>query len=205
MITAPPADSYFLVIATIVLAILIILYLRYIYIVGPKFMKDKAPYDVTNLLRVYNIFQVICCSTFVIRSYQMGFDFRFIWKCESFAFLSDETLTELYIGTWLFLLLRLFEFVETIFFILRKKDNQASFLHVYHHVSTVILMWIFITYDTGELFLLNQLSTLDINSGFFQQNLWQSTMLRSTRSFTSLCTLIISWALSKVLEKPWTS
>jgi GNS1/SUR4 family len=113
-------------------------------------MKDKLPYNVTNWLRFYNIFQVIACTVFVVRTYNLGFDFRFLWRCESFDFLNENARLEIQIGLWCFLLLRIFEFSETIVFVLRKKKNQASFLHIYHHVSTVVLMWVFITFDTGE-------------------------------------------------------
>lgn len=33
-----------------------------------------------------------------------------------------------------------FEFADTLFFIVRKKNNQLSFLHKYHH-STMFLIW----------------------------------------------------------------
>ena len=32
--------------------------------------------------------------------------------------------------------------VFQIFFLLRKKNNQVSFLHVYHHITMVCLWWI---------------------------------------------------------------
>lgn len=144
-------------IASIVLLIIFGIYMWWVFIAGPKFMKDRMPYNVTNMLRVYNVFQVIACSTFVIRCYLLGFDFRFLWRCESFDFLTQEARTELTIGTWMFLLLRMFEFVETVFFILRQKKSQVSFLHVYHHITVVLLMWVYITCDTGEKhFYLNQ-------------------------------------------------
>lgn len=132
------------------IGVIIVLYLWYIMSYGPRWMKDKQPYNITNLCRWYNVFQFIACGLFVVRSYQMGFTFHYLWKCESFDFLSNEVKEELVLGSWLFLGLRMIEFVETVFFILRKKRNQASFLHVYHHISTVILMWIFLTYDTGK-------------------------------------------------------
>lgn len=49
--------------------------------------------------------------------------------------------------TWL---LKGFELVETIFFVLRKKDNQVSVLHVYHHISTFVLTWFFARSVAGE-------------------------------------------------------
>jgi hypothetical protein len=146
--SAAADDTLFIVISASTLFVIFVTYFWFVFYQGPKMMKDRNPYNVTNVIRYYNVFQVIACSIFVYRTYQMGFDFRFLWRCESFDFLTDGERLELKIGTWCFLLLRMFEFVETIFFILRKKDNQASFLHVYHHITVVLLMWVYITFDT---------------------------------------------------------
>ena len=43
-----------------------------------------------------------------------------------------------------------------VFFILRKKNNQVTFLHVYHHTSMFLLWWIGVKWVAGgqcELFL----------------------------------------------------
>ncbi|KAK6990828.1 elongation of very long chain fatty acids protein 4, partial [Biomphalaria glabrata] len=37
---------------------------------------------------------------------------------------------------------KLLELMDTIFLVLRKKFNQLSFLHVYHHAMTVIFVWL---------------------------------------------------------------
>lgn len=43
-------------------------------------------------------------------------------------------------------MLKLIDLVETVVFVLRKKQEQISFLHVYHHVSTILLMWFMTKY-----------------------------------------------------------
>lgn len=113
-------------------------------------MKNRQPYNLLNIIRGYNIFQLIACSVFVIQSYMFGFDFRFLWRCQSFEFLTQAEQDMVNLGTWFFLGLRILEFIETVFFILRKKKNQASFLHIYHHISTVLLMYVYLVFDTGE-------------------------------------------------------
>lgn len=47
-------------------------------------------------------------------------------------------------------MLKLAELIDTVIFILRKKYNQASFLHVYHHTSTAILSWIACKFVPGK-------------------------------------------------------
>lgn len=50
---------------------------------------------------------------------------------------------------WWMYMLKIVELVETVFFVLRKKQNQVSALHVYHHVSMVLLAWIGVKYFPG--------------------------------------------------------
>ena len=39
-------------------------------------------------------------------------------------------------------MLKIFDLIETGIFTLRKKYRQVSFLHLYHHVSTVLIAWL---------------------------------------------------------------
>ena len=51
---------------------------------------------------------------------------------------SEETMNELWLG-WFGYMSRFLDMLDTIFFVLRKKDNQVSFLHVYHHMVVPFL------------------------------------------------------------------
>ena len=44
---------------------------------------------------------------------------------------------------------KLLEMFDTVFFILRKKNNQLTFLHVYHHSTMFGLWWIGVKYVAG--------------------------------------------------------
>jgi len=50
---------------------------------------------------------------------------------------------------WLFFL-KFFDYVETCVFVLRKKQNQISFLHVYHHVFNVLFGLYYLKYILDE-------------------------------------------------------
>lgn len=52
---------------------------------------------------------------------------------------------------WWTIILKLLELLETVFFLLRKKERQASFLHVYHHVSTLVIIWLGTKYIGGKI------------------------------------------------------
>lgn len=40
-----------------------------------------------------------------------------------------------------YFLLKVADLLDTVFFVLRKKQNQISFLHLYHHTGMVVLTW----------------------------------------------------------------
>ncbi|XP_070505842.1 very long chain fatty acid elongase F-like, partial [Chironomus tepperi] len=66
-----------------------------------------------------------------------------------------------------FIILRLSELLETVFFVLRKKFKQVSMLHVYHHISTVVLLWIFLLYSGGMMeWFIGALNSAMLNAGF---------------------------------------
>lgn len=50
---------------------------------------------------------------------------------------------------WWTLQVKLLELIETMFYILRKKPEQASFLHIYHHVFVIVFMWLGLKYFGG--------------------------------------------------------
>ena len=50
---------------------------------------------------------------------------------------------------WWYYISKLFEFLDTIFFILRKKNGQVSFLHVYHHATMFPIWWVGIKWVPG--------------------------------------------------------
>ena len=42
---------------------------------------------------------------------------------------------------WWYYFSKVIEFMDTIFFVLRKKRNQITFLHVYHHATMFNIWW----------------------------------------------------------------
>lgn len=73
--------------------------------------------------------------------------------------------------TYSFLILKLTDYLDTIFFILRKKWNQVSFLHVYHHILVSSVTYTCVLFAAGLWF------------SIFQYNLEKkaSTRIRMTK------------------------
>lgn len=138
------------VVSFFVLQAIFAAYLWFVLVAGPKFMEKRKPYNVTVMVRIYNVYQVISCVNCVVWCHLLGFTFDRLFKCERFDYFNDSEKLLIKVGVWLFLSLRTSELVETIFFVLRKKQNQASFLHIFHHIGSVFFTWLFIASGAGK-------------------------------------------------------
>lgn len=85
----------------------------------------------------------------MLKGYEIEFTFtKHTWSCIKEPL--EKHRTTMYFWSWFAIFVRMAELSETVFFILRKKTNQVSKLHVYHHVSTVLFFWSFVKYNAGK-------------------------------------------------------
>lgn len=148
--TAFSTESWSLISSPTQMILIISIYLLFVLKVGPRFMRDRKPMALRTFIRAYNIFQVIACTYFVSWTVDRGINPVVIsFKCLANK-TDSESVSRIYNASWYFLVLRLIELVETVIFVLRKKQNQVSSLHVYHHISTAVLLWLTFTSGPGE-------------------------------------------------------
>jgi len=129
------------------------IYLWFVLKFGPDFMKKREAFKLVGIIRIYDIFQVAACAFFVAKVHQHGFTFAKTWECVASPNVENlnydaKALLELW---WYFVLLRAIELIETVFFVLRKKQNQVSALHIYHHISTVACLWTLLKFSGGKM------------------------------------------------------
>lgn len=55
-----------------------------------------------------------------------------------------------WICSYAYFISRVIDLWDTVFFTLRKKDNQVTFLHVFHHTLTVSLAWCYVKFCPGK-------------------------------------------------------
>lgn len=51
--------------------------------------------------------------------------------------------------TYMYLILKIVDLMDTVFFVLRKKNNQVTFLHTYHHSLMVLSSYVHLKYYSG--------------------------------------------------------
>ncbi|RWS12774.1 elongation of very long chain fatty acids protein-like protein [Dinothrombium tinctorium] len=73
---------------------------------------------------------------------------KYSFICQPIDYTSDFSMKFVRLGWW-FLLLKIAEFTDTIFFVLRKKYSQISALHVVHHSLVAWGVWIGLKFGAG--------------------------------------------------------
>uniref|UniRef100_A0A8D8UYL8 Elongation of very long chain fatty acids protein n=1 Tax=Cacopsylla melanoneura TaxID=428564 RepID=A0A8D8UYL8_9HEMI len=110
----PRVKNWFFMSTPIPTILLVIVYNVGVLSIGPRIMAKRKPLELKTAIMLYNIGQILLNSFFVFQ--RAG-------------------------SVWLFFMSRLFDLVDTVFFVLRKKQSQVTFLHVYHHTVVALFGW----------------------------------------------------------------
>lgn len=126
------------------------LYLYFVLSLGPKLMAQRAePFKLNKLLLLYNMGMTFANLWLFIQGLLVSNYGLDTWGCGKFG--GDIRLSPrrgIYLG-YLFFLTKLIELLDTVFFVLRKKKEQVTFLHVFHHSIVPIFCWIGIKLAPG--------------------------------------------------------
>uniref|UniRef100_A0A3Q1H8A9 Elongation of very long chain fatty acids protein n=1 Tax=Anabas testudineus TaxID=64144 RepID=A0A3Q1H8A9_ANATE len=124
------------------------LYLLFLW-VGPKYMQDRQPYTLRKTLIVYN-FSMVVLNFYIAKELLIGTTAAgYSYLCQPVNYSNDVNEVRIASALWWYYISKGVEFLDTVFFIMRKKFNQVSFLHVYHHWTMFILWWIGIKWVPG--------------------------------------------------------
>ncbi|GJQ87260.1 hypothetical protein Trydic_g8771 [Trypoxylus dichotomus] len=95
-------------------------------------MKNRAPYKITRIIQVYNISQVII--NILLASFGLFTVLHYNWLCQPLDYTMDPREMRVVLVGWCYCATKLYDLLDTVFFVLRKKFQQVSPLHLYHHV-----------------------------------------------------------------------
>lgn len=119
------------------------IFFAYLFIVNyaPNLMKSRKAFKLKFPLILYNLFIAMLNLWIACELCYCAYKLNYRQLCQ----LVKPTSTDIYQlrianAVWWYFASKGFEFADTFFFILRKKDNQLTFLHKYHH-STMFLIW----------------------------------------------------------------
>ncbi|CAG9799105.1 unnamed protein product [Chironomus riparius] len=110
-----------------------ILYVYIVKEVGPNIMKNRKPFKLKYILILYNLAQVILSFYIFWEGLTICWLWNYNWRCEPVDFSRSETAMRIARGCYVYYISKFTEFFDTFFFILRKRFDQVSTLHVIHH------------------------------------------------------------------------
>ncbi|XP_029176888.1 elongation of very long chain fatty acids protein 1-like [Nylanderia fulva] len=128
------------------LTLIIIGYLFFVLYAGPRYMKNRPPYELRTFMLLYNSIQILTNLWMVQEHLSFGWFSEYGVTCATTLALNSPKALKIFNNIWWLMLLKIFDLVETCTFVLRKKDNQVSFLHVYHHATNILFVWIYLKY-----------------------------------------------------------
>ncbi|XP_013134328.1 PREDICTED: elongation of very long chain fatty acids protein 7-like [Papilio polytes] len=134
-----------------VLAILIT-YLGFVLKIGPGFMRNRPPYNLKLFLVIYNIFQVVISISVFYKAVEHLLQYGLIIQNQCLTENKEFEIKTASIVHFYFLS-KITELLDTIFFVLRKRDRQVSFLHVYHHTFAVFFGWCSARFEPAYIFI----------------------------------------------------
>uniref|UniRef100_A0A671USI5 Elongation of very long chain fatty acids protein n=1 Tax=Sparus aurata TaxID=8175 RepID=A0A671USI5_SPAAU len=141
-------DPWLLVYSPVPVAIIFLIYLSAVW-AGPRLMKHRQPVDLKVVLIVYNFAMVALsaymCYEFLVTSWISNYSLL----CQPVDYSTSPLAMRMARVCWWFFFSKVIELSDTLFFILRKKDSQVTFLHVYHHATMIFNWWAGIKYVAG--------------------------------------------------------
>ncbi|XP_055837861.1 elongation of very long chain fatty acids protein 1-like [Episyrphus balteatus] len=125
--------------------VIISLYLLIVLKLGPSLMKSREPYRLKTFIVFYNMFQVCSCAYISYKCVTSSIPIMEFWRCAPVLPNTHWERLFNHLGIVTFWL-KATELTETLVFVLRKKQRQVSFLHVFHHAIMLFLTYIVVKF-----------------------------------------------------------
>lgn len=120
---------------------LIVAYIIFLYI-GPKIMKNRKAFDLRQVIIPYNLSLVAISTYITYEILSVVILSRYSLTCQLVDYSNDPMAMRMAKACWLYFFSKNIELIDTVLFVLRKKNNQITFLHVFHHTSMIINWYI---------------------------------------------------------------
>ncbi|KAL3179267.1 hypothetical protein MRX96_038170 [Rhipicephalus microplus] len=121
-------------------------YLYFSLRLGPALMKNRRPFPIRPLVVAYNVVMVLLSVYFFVLTLRLTYlrdATPLLQRYDFFCQGTDTTSSAgplLYHG-WFYMLMKVGELLDTVFFVLLKKNSHISFLHLLHHSLALSTVW----------------------------------------------------------------
>ncbi|CAM4717850.1 hypothetical protein PO909_018578 [Leuciscus waleckii] len=147
----PRTKDWLLMPSPILQTAIILFYIFFVTLLGPRIMENRKPFNLKPVLVIYN-FSVVALSLYMCYEFVMsGWGTGYSFGCDLLDPSRSPQAMRMAWTCWLYYFSKFIEMLDTIFFVLRKKQNQVSFLHVFHHSIMPFTWWFGVRFSPGGL------------------------------------------------------
>nr|WAH70729.1 ELOVL fatty acid elongase 7a [Eleutheronema tetradactylum] len=147
----PRVENWFLMASPFPQALIILGYIYFVTSLGPRIMENRKAFDLKKVLIVYN-FGVVALSFYLSYEFIMsGWGTGYSFQCDLVDYSDSPQAMRMASVCWLYYFSKFIEMFDTVFFVLRKKNSQVTFLHVYHHSIMPFTWWFGVRFAPGGL------------------------------------------------------
>ncbi|XP_050498445.1 elongation of very long chain fatty acids protein AAEL008004 isoform X2 [Diabrotica virgifera virgifera] len=118
-------------------------------VIGPKLMENKKPFDLRDVLIVYNFLQTLFSIWLMYEYLMSGWWGSYSFQCQPVDYSNNPVALRMARTCWWYYFSKFTEFFDTLFFILRKKNSHVSTLHVIHHGCMPFSVWMGVKFAPG--------------------------------------------------------
>lgn len=137
----PRVDGWLLMDSIVPTLVLSSFYLLFVMVLGPKLMEKRAPFEVKYPMLAYNLFQVFFNLWIFIGGASYWFSGEYNLVCQPVDYSNHPRATFALSMSWWFYFSKFLDFADSVFFVLRKKKDQLTTLHLIHHSTMPIFSW----------------------------------------------------------------
>merc|ERR1711944_379127 len=116
-------------------------YVYFVKVLGPRLMKDREPYELKNILLVYNFSQVLFSFWMFMEGWGFYISGNYSWHCEPVDYSEGPVARRALNLAWWYYFSKFIDLFDSFFFVLKKKFAHLSPLHVIHHSTLPFLCW----------------------------------------------------------------
>lgn len=110
-------------------------YLYFVLKLGPQLMSYRQPFELKYILRLYNLVQVLLSGWLCFEAFRLDYLKVYSLLCQPVDYSNSKLGLQTAWRAYFYYLIKVIDLLDTVFFVLRKRQNQVSFLHVYHHTG----------------------------------------------------------------------
>ncbi|XP_055848566.1 elongation of very long chain fatty acids protein 7 isoform X2 [Episyrphus balteatus] len=124
-------------------------YAYFVKVLGPKLMENRKPFQLRKVLIIYNLIQVLFSTYLFYEAAQGGWLNGYNLRCQPVDYSNTPKAIRVASGCWWYFFSKFTEFFDTFFFVLRKRYDQVSTLHVIHHGIMPMSVWWGVKFTPG--------------------------------------------------------